>query len=89
MKLLCALFGHRPEDGYYRDYGGGSSKYLTVEPCGIDGIRREHANLKTECRRCGKMFIVGKIHLPQREAEKDVVAENARLKKLMKVGEGI
>lgn len=90
MGLLCKLFGHRPGEGYYADdRNGNSGKYLDVKPCGIDGIRREHALVKTDCRRCGRQFTVGKIHLPQREAEKDLLCENKRLKELLQRGENI
>lgn len=61
MSMFCKLLGHKIQPGYY----GYGEKYLHVKVYAVDGIDRIHANLSTECERCGTMFQVGKIHLPQ------------------------
>jgi len=66
--ILCKLFGHRPEPGYYGDgIDGDCNRYFEVEEYITDGIGRRHAKLYTVCRRCQKRYQVGMIHLPSEE----------------------
>jgi len=58
-RLLCKIFGHRTSGDEYL-----GQEYLTVHPENIDGIGRWHATIETECKRCGQIFRVGKIHIP-------------------------
>ena len=60
MSFLCDLLGHKIPKGYH----GYGEKYLDVRVFAVDGIDRIHANLSTECERCGTKFNVGNIHLP-------------------------
>ncbi len=62
--MLCRLFGHQPEPGYYRDSKGGDCYgYLEVEKYVVDGIGRRHACVYAKCRWCGKRYQVGYIYL--------------------------
>jgi ribosomal protein L37E len=31
----------------------------------VDGIGRQHASVYAECKRCGKEFFAGMIHVPK------------------------
>ena len=62
MTLLCSLFGHRPELGYNDREG---ERYLRVIRRGVDGIGREHAAIYATCRRCGREYKIGNIHVPK------------------------
>lgn len=66
MNILCTLFGHQPPVYTEGGYGG---QYMAVLPHGIDGIGREHADVKAKCPRCGELYKVGMIHLPVRHHE--------------------
>lgn len=64
MGILCRLFGHRSVEGYYHDDEEGNCyRYFKIDSVCKDGMGRKHATLTTDCRRCGKNYIVGKIHL--------------------------
>lgn len=76
MGIFCKLLGHKIPPGYNRHYGG---KYFRISPYWIDGINCEHANLLTYCERCDVEFYVGKIHLQERQAERNLKVENKRL----------
>ena len=57
MKIICKLFGHRPEEGYYKDDSdGNSSKYFEIGSIQKDGLGVLHASLWTKCRRCKKIM---------------------------------
>lgn len=60
MNIICKLLGHKIRPGHY----GYGERYLDVTVGPVDGIDRVHADLHTECERCGTRFKVGKIHLP-------------------------
>lgn len=58
-KVLCALFGHRPEGpGWWGDV-----PYMRIRQGGTDNIGRIHGYCEHECRRCGKTYTAGRIHL--------------------------
>lgn len=57
--FLCAVFGHRTSGD---EFDGG--EYMKVERRAIDGIGRHHAQITTDCKRCGEKFRVGMVHLP-------------------------
>ena len=59
--MLCVLFGHVPEYGYYGEGEG----YFDVKGICVDGINSHHASLLCNCERCGENFKVGNIHIPQ------------------------
>jgi hypothetical protein len=61
MSILCLMFGHKPQE---RIHSG--AEYMTVHPCGVDGINRHHAYLKAECQRCKESYVAGKIHIPDK-----------------------
>lgn len=66
MGLICKLFGHTPEPGYYGDSGNGDCHgYLQVELDALDGMGRQHARVYATCRRCGKRYQAGMIHVPR------------------------
>lgn len=60
VKLRCELFGHEPGKGYTSREGAG---YLALKRGPVDGIQREHAELFSECARCGTRFRVGHLHV--------------------------
>jgi hypothetical protein len=66
VNLICKLFGHRPRFGYASIEGAG---YFKVKSTVTDGIGRVHASLITECHRCGVVYQVGMLHLPQQRIE--------------------
>lgn len=59
MKLLCILFGHRM--WHYPGHGG---DYGEVRGGYVDGIGREHWQLRVRCCRCGEKFHAGSFHGP-------------------------
>jgi len=67
MNIICKMFGHRPEPGYYRDRDYSYNSYFKVKYLTTDGINRHHARLETVCRRCKKTFNIGLIHIPNME----------------------
>ena len=58
--LLCRMFGHKPP--VYKENVGG--KYARVLETTKDGIGRRHADIWGECARCGKAFMICRIHIP-------------------------
>lgn len=62
MSFWRKVFGlkclHVPEAGWC-----GSPPYGRVEPAGVDGLGTEHCNLFTECRLCGKEYVIAKFHV--------------------------
>ena len=64
MAILCKLFGHIPDHGYYRERRGGSTQYFKVKGGHVDGIKREHWSLYGKCRWCNKEYHVGNFHGP-------------------------
>lgn len=75
MSLLCRLFGHRFD----------RFAYARVFRTGIDGLGVEHARVEGECKRCGDRASVCSIHLPAREAERNLVraaVNNSNARKL-------
>lgn len=89
MNLLCKIFGHQPPVYAQRGWYSPGEQYMHVKSFAIDGIGKEHASITSECPRCKKNFLVGKIHLPTSESERNIAAENSRLRSLMHVGESI
>lgn len=59
-KILCRLFGHYISGTYYPL--SGYTRYFQANAGAVDGIRRHHIQLYTECDRCGEKFHVGNIH---------------------------
>lgn len=68
MNLLCLVFGHKSLQGIYS-----GAEYMRVVPGAIDGIGREHARLYATCPRCEREYSAGAIHLPARDAERELV----------------
>lgn len=62
MNIICLIFGHRT----FGDRHDGS-EYLEVRPESHDGIGRWHATVRGNCSRCGKVFRVGRIHIPKED----------------------
>ena len=64
MDLMCKVHGHQPpvyaEKGWFSPGEG----YAKVTVGLTDGIGRTHATVYGECARCGKEFIICRIHLP-------------------------
>ena len=62
--LLCTLFGHQPpvyaEKGWYSP----GEEYGRIKGVFTDGIGQVHAEVVAECARCGKPFLVARVHLP-------------------------
>lgn len=65
--IMCRLFGHIWEGGWY-----GDRPYFRplALPGNIDGIGREHVTLTCQCMRCGYRGHVGYVHNWNREMEK-------------------
>lgn len=59
--IICQLFGHMPNRGYYRTEGGG---YFDLKIGNTDGIGCVHGWLYCHCERCGEYYNVGKLHVP-------------------------
>jgi hypothetical protein len=64
MNILCALFGHHVP--IFRPHG---AEYVKVEHFGTDGIGRVHGNLRAVCPRCGRKYLLGRIHIPKIEEQ--------------------
>lgn len=66
MSILCLLFGHQPpvysKPGWYSP----GNEYAQIKR-GVyeDGIGRLHAEVFSECPRCGKEFRLCRIHVPR------------------------
>ena len=64
MRFLCMMFGHIPDPGYGRIKGSGQG-YFRLKLAEKDGMGVQHATLHTECARCGQVYQLGRIHVPQ------------------------
>lgn len=67
MNILCKLFGHKPPVYAKKGWYSPGQEYAKVEPCGIDGIGREHAYITAECARCYINFKLCRIHIPKED----------------------
>lgn len=59
MKFLCLIFRHKFDP----------RQYARINPCGIDGMGREHAFITATCDRCETRFRLCNIHLCERDVE--------------------
>lgn len=57
IPLMCQLFGHKWEGGWY-----GSYPYLEAKQGAVDGIGRHHIQLYCKCDRCGNKYHIASIH---------------------------
>ena len=69
----CEAHGHQPPV-YQTDKGWGGTEYGKLIEGAIDGIGRVHCDIKGKYARCGKEFLMAKVHLP--ELKKEVKKEN-------------
>ncbi len=58
MSVLCAMFGHKRDRGWY-----GDGLYGDVIPCGIDNVGRAHGYISAKCDRCGETYTLARLHL--------------------------
>jgi ribosomal protein S27AE len=65
MKLLCKIFGHKPPIYAERGWWSPGEQYGTLKGGYIDGIGRVHAEIHTECPRCGEKVMIAQVHIPQ------------------------
>ena len=63
MNILCKIFGHQPPTYAKKGWYSPGEEYGKVIRGVVDGIGQEHAKVEAECARCGKRFIVARIHL--------------------------
>ena len=59
--VICNLFGHKRNSGWY-----GDGLYGEVTPNSIDGIGRAHAIITASCDRCGETYTLARLHLNSR-----------------------
>lgn len=64
MGLLCSIFGHKPPVYRQKGWWSPGEEYATVILRGVDGIGRQHAEVRGECARCGEQFLICRVHLP-------------------------
>lgn len=64
MSILCALFGHQPPVYAKKGWYSPGEEYARVSGDYPDGIGRRHAEVYSECPRCGAEFKLCRIHLP-------------------------
>jgi hypothetical protein len=58
MNILCRLFGHKRNIGWY-----GDGLYGDIQLWGIDGVGRAHASIVAECDRCGETYTLARLHV--------------------------
>lgn len=58
MSILCSMFGHKQNKGWY-----GDGLYGEIVPASTDGIGRIHAFITADCDRCGKSYTLARLHL--------------------------
>ena len=57
MNILCNMFGHKRNKGWW-----GDGLYGKVIQTGADGTGRTHAYVTAECDRCGKNYTLARFH---------------------------
>jgi hypothetical protein len=68
MNILCKLFGHQPPVYAKKGWWSPGEEYAKVNSnIEIDGIKREHASVYSECPRCHINFKLCRIHLPRKD----------------------
>lgn len=65
MKLLCALFGHKPPAYAKTGWYSPGEQYADISSGPTDGIGRVHCEVRGECARCGDRFLLCRVHLPE------------------------
>lgn len=64
-RLICNIFGHQPPTCGRKGWWSPGEEYAKVRLDGRDGIGREHAAVIGECPRCGVIYRVCRIHVPE------------------------
>ena len=55
--ILCKLFGHTQDKGWW-----GDALYGNVEGGSVDGIGRKHFHITLNCDRCGERYVAARFH---------------------------
>lgn len=55
MKLMCRLFGHRPDPWFHL------TCHPEISPPYYDGVLRAHRDLSVRCKRCRVQYQLGKV----------------------------
>ena len=64
MNIICKLFGHKPPVYAKKGWYSPGEQYGYIDKnIVIDGIGRRHAEVYAECARCGKDFMLVRVHL--------------------------
>ena len=65
MSRICKWLGHRKPTERQSGWFSPGEEYATrVEEAGVDGIQRIHARVYDKCDRCGKEYLLCRIHIP-------------------------
>lgn len=59
MRVLCKLFGHKRNSGWW-----GDGLYGTLRGPNTDGIGRAHYTVTLECDRCGERYLAARFYGP-------------------------
>lgn len=88
MKILCRMFGHKPPVYAPRGWWSPGEQYAhfkyhenslgVVSIARADGTGRLHANVYSECPRCGEEFMLCRIHPPILDSHGDLVQKEKK-----------
>lgn len=65
MNWLCKLVGHQPPVYAKKGWYSPGEEYGRVRVGVTDGIGTVHGSVEATCARCGKEFVVARIHIPK------------------------
>jgi hypothetical protein len=63
MTILCKLFGHKRNAGWW-----GDGLYGSVHTIGADNTGRTHFHVRLKCDRCGESYVAARFHGHQFDA---------------------
>lgn len=89
MGLLCSIFGHKPPVYRQKGWWSPGEEYAAVILREVDGIGRQHAEVRGDCARCGELFLICRVHLPNiiNDQIKKLLAEVDELREALKEAE--
>ena len=70
MNILCKMFGHQPPIYATPGWYSPGEQYGTIRIGATDGIGRIHGEIYADCPRCGKEYMMARVHVPTIEVEK-------------------
>lgn len=69
MNWLCRLVGHKPPVYAAKGWRSPGEEYGSLVRDTEDGIGRVHAEVRADCARCSREFMVARVHLPRQQGD--------------------